>query len=163
TPFDQVRRWAPAAHAVQPAAITVPGLALFKVTPPPTVPADVPPYVIVGVAGSGGGKILDDPGELMRAAAAATQDAPLLARLALLVYRKDGELLTAATTDAQRKAKVAAPAITGQALDFWVSSTGADRALVRGRLDLSAGTLDFPPAGASKPPPPKSPPPPPKS
>jgi hypothetical protein len=142
--LEQVQRWAPAGHTVAPAGITVPGLDLFMVSPPDgPVPADgMRPYSIVGIAGGVGGKLLERD-ELMRAAAQATKDAPTLACLAMLVHRRQGELLTAATTDDQRKAQVAAPAIVGNTVELWVWTTGVGRMLMRGRLDLSTGALDY--------------------
>ncbi len=149
--LEQVKRWAPAGHNVGAVEITIPGVDVFMVTPPdgPAPPADgVRPYAIVAVAGGPGGKI-HERDEVMRAAIAATRDAAALARLALLVSRKQGELLLGATTDEQRKAKVTAPAIAGNAVEFWVWTTGVGRMLERGRLDLATGAVAYgpPPVG----------------
>jgi hypothetical protein len=144
TTLEQVQRWAPKVHTVAPAGIAVPGIDIFMVSPPdgPVPPDGMRPYVIVGVAGGPGSKLLERD-ELMRAAVAATQDATTLARLAMLVHRKQGELLTAATTDEQRKAKVTAPTVIGNAVEFWVWTTGVGRMLERGRIDLATGALDY--------------------
>ena len=150
-PLARVRRWAPAVHTVAPADIIIPGLDLFMVSPPiAAIPPDgVRPYVIVGVTGGPGGKLVEDSAELIRAAIAATQDAPTLARLAMLVHHRAGELLLEATTGEQRKAKVTAPAATESAVDFWIWTTGVGRMLLRLRLDLATGALDAVQPGAS--------------
>jgi HEAT repeats len=144
--LEQVQRWAPKVHTVAPAGVTVPGIDIFMVSPPAgMVPADgVRSYAIVGVSGGPGGKLLERE-ELLRAAGAATQDASTLARLAMLVYRKEGELLATAATDEQRKVGIEAPAIVEGAVEFWVWTTGVGRTLVRGRLELATGVLDYGP------------------
>ncbi|HWO24155.1 MAG TPA: HEAT repeat domain-containing protein [Kofleriaceae bacterium] len=144
--LEQVQRWAPKVHTVAPAGVSVPGIDIFMVSPPAgVVSADgVRSYAIVGVSGGPGGKLLERE-ELVRAAGAAVQDAPTLARLAMLVYRKEGDLLATAATDAQRKAGVAAPAIVDGAVEFWVWTTGASRVLMRGSLELATGVLDYGP------------------
>jgi hypothetical protein len=148
--LEQVQRWAPAGHTVGAVELAVPGVDVFMVSPPSgPVPADgVRPYAIVAVAGGAGGKLLERD-EVVRAAIGATKDAAILARLAMLVSRKQGELLLGATTDEQRKAKVTAPAIAGNAVEFWVWTTGVGRMLERGRLDLSTAAIAYgpPPVG----------------
>lgn len=149
TALEQVQRWAPAGHTVGPEALAVPGLELFRVSPPVAgIPADgARPYSIVAVAGGVGGKLLERE-EVLRAAIAATRDAPTLARLAILVHQKQGELLLGAATDEQRKAKVTAPAIVGDAVELWIWTTGVGRMLERYRLEAS-GRLVFVPQVAS--------------
>src|SRR5690606_36542950 len=58
TALEQVQRWAPAGHTVGPEALAVPGLELFRVSPPVAgIPADgARPYSIVAVAGGVVGK-----------------------------------------------------------------------------------------------------------
>ncbi|HWU86449.1 MAG TPA: hypothetical protein VN253_04215, partial [Kofleriaceae bacterium] len=144
TTLEQVQRWAPAGHTVGAAGIDVPGLDVFMVSPPDApVPADgMRPYSIVAVQGGAGGKLLERE-DVIRAAGAATQDPVKLARLAMLVFQRPGELLMGATTDAQRKAQVTAPRAIPGGIEFWVWTAGVGRTLMRGRLDPARATLEY--------------------
>lgn len=142
--LEQVQRWAPAGHTVGAAGVDVPGLDIFMVSPPDApVPANgMRPYSIVAVAGGVGGKLIERE-EVIRAAGAATQDPVKLARLAMLVLRKQGELLMGATTDDQRKAKVTAPQAIPGGIEFWIWTSGVGRMLEHYRLDLARAALEY--------------------
>jgi hypothetical protein len=153
TTLEQVQRWAPPGSRVSPTELKVTGVELFAVRDDHPVPADA--YsggTLVGVVGGLGGKIVERD-ELVRAVIAARPDARTLAQVALSVARREGEILDAPKNDEQRKAKVAAPTITGGELVFWVWTSGVGRMLQLARLDLSTGSLDLgappPAAGAS--------------
>lgn len=143
TTLEQVQRWAPAGARVSPTELKVTGVELFAVRDDRPVPADA--YsggTLVGVVGGLGGKIVERD-ELVRAVIAAKPDARTLARVALWVARREGEILEAPRTDEQRKAKVGPPAIAGGALVFWVWTAGVGRMLQHARLDLATGALEL--------------------
>jgi len=140
----QIEAWAPKGSIVAAASLTVPGVELFAVTPAKPSDEDFPAGALVGVVGGAGGKIVEGR-ELIVAAAAGKPDAKTLARVVMWTAQDDGELLEAATTPEQRKAKVTAPAIKGTTLKLWVWTTDAPRILERGSADLATGAVDLGP------------------
>lgn len=125
--------------------IDVPGVDLFRISDPnQAVPANgTRSYQVVAVAGGVGKPILDDKAAIMRTVLAATKDPRTLAQVGLLLGQREGEILTAATTDAERKANVAPPKLSGTKLEFWILTTGSGRQLQRVTLDLDTATLTF--------------------
>src|SRR6185369_16736596 len=110
-----VQGWAPKGSQVAPVELSVPGLELFTVTDgKPAGEGEYAGGMLVGVTGGAAGKVLEGR-ELVQAAIAGKPDRKVLAQLAMRVAQRDeeGDLLDRATTAAQRKAKVAAPAIKG--------------------------------------------------
>ena len=125
------------------AGVDVPGVELFMVVDPsaPIPPDGVQQYSIVAVTGGVNGQLLERE-DAMRAVIKVTQDATTLAKVAMLVYRREGELLQAPKDDHQRKAGVVAPAPVSGAVEFWIHTAGVSRMLLRGRLDLAKATLE---------------------
>lgn len=151
--LEQVKRWAPAGKAVGSVAtsqvgssgVDVPGVDLFMVSDPKQpIPADgTLAYQIVAVAGGVGKPIIEGKVEVLRAVIAATSEPMTLARAALLVHDRAGEVLTKAEDDRQRKAQVAPPVARGDAIIFFMRTSGMGRELLRGRLELQSATLEL--------------------
>lgn len=143
TTLAQVQAGSPSGSKVVPAGVEVPGIDLFLVTEPRPSPDDegLPPKP-VGVAGGPGGKLLDGR-DLVRAAIEAKPAPKVLAQVALWVAGDDGDLIDAAKTKEQRKAKIGPPAVTGNTLGFWVFTTDVPRMIEHGKLDLGNGLLDL--------------------
>jgi hypothetical protein len=145
----QVQAWAPAvlhiaaAHVVA-AEATVPGIELFLVTDAKAPPDEEVEATLVGVIGGAGGTIVEGR-DLLRAVIDAKPDAKALARVALWAGHRDGEILQAATTAEQRKAKVKPPATKGNTFTFWVWTSDVPRSLERGTLDRTTGALEIAP------------------
>jgi len=151
TALELVQRGAAKDAHVAPADLAVPGLELFVVTDArPPADGEYAGGALVGVTGGGGGTLLEHR-ELVQAAIAAKPDPKVLARLAMRVAQRDGDgdLLEAAKTPKQRKAKVTAPAIKGGKLVFWVWTSQAPQLLERGTLDLSTAAFELEPVTAS--------------
>jgi HEAT repeats len=145
TVLEQVQRSAPAASRVAAADLTVTGIELFTITPSPPISDDAyPGGTLVGVAGGLGGKRLEDR-DLLRAVIDARPDAHTLARVALRVAQREGEILDAPLSEAQRVAKVRPPRLTRDSLDFWVWTTEVPRLTEHGKLDLATGLLELEP------------------
>jgi hypothetical protein len=143
TTLEQVQQWVPHGTRVGPAQLAVTGVDLFVLRDDKPVPADgYSSGSLVGVVGGPGGNIVENR-ELVRAVVDAKADAKTLARVALWVARREGEILDAPQNDEQRKAGVAPPAIAGGALVFWVWTTGVGRMLQLGKLDLVTAALDL--------------------
>jgi hypothetical protein len=138
----QVQAGASGAKVV-PAEIAVTGVDLFQVSDAKPLPDDegLPPK-LVGVVGGAGGEVVEGR-PLLRAVIAAKPAPKALAQIALWAAGDDGELLLAAKTREQRKAKVGPPAIARNALGFWVLTTDMPRMLEHGTLELSNGMLDL--------------------
>jgi hypothetical protein len=141
TPLEIVQRSAAPNVRVAPAELAVPGVDLFALTVPPVAGDDTSEVKLAGVVG---GKLVEGR-DLMRAAADARPDRKVLARVALAVAQREGDLLDAPTTPEQRKAKVRPPTIAGNALTFWVWTTDVPRSLERGKVDLATGAVDIAP------------------
>ncbi|HLL22123.1 MAG TPA: HEAT repeat domain-containing protein [Kofleriaceae bacterium] len=160
TTLEQVTRWAPTGMQVGSLSIAmagesgidVPGVELFRISDPTRgAPADgMRPYQVVAVAGGLGKPILDDKTAILRAVSDATRDAKTLARVGLLLGQRDGEILTSASTDAERKANVAAPKLAGSKVEFWILTTGVGRELQHVTLDLTSAMLSFAAAPTSQ-------------
>lgn len=151
TTIELVQRGAAKDAHVAPADLVVPGIELFVVTDAnPAADGEYSGGALVGVTGGAGGKRLEHR-ELVQAAIAAKPDPKVLARLAMRVAQRDGdgELLEAAKTPKQRKAKVTAPAIKGGKLVFWVWTSEAPQLLERGTLDLSTAAFALEPVTVS--------------
>jgi hypothetical protein len=140
----QIEAWAPKGSKVAAADLQVTGVELFAVTAEKPTDEDFPAGGLVGVVGGAGGKIVEGR-ELVSAAAQAKADATTLARIAMWNAQDDGDLLTAATTPEQRKAKVGPPTIKGGVLTFWVWTTDDPRILERGSVDLATGGVELGP------------------
>lgn len=144
TALEQVQRQAPSGSKVAPASIQVPGVELFVVSDgKPPAEGESAVTALVGVAG---GAVVDGR-DLMKAVVAAKPAPADLARIALQAAQRDsdGNVLDAATTREQHKARVGAPAIHGDALVFWVATTDEPRVLERGTLVLSTGAFELEP------------------
>lgn len=143
--LEQVQRWAPAEAKVAPAGLAVPGIELFLVSDGKPLPEDdgLPPRV-AGVAGGVGGKVLDGR-DLVRAVIEAKPDRKALAQVALWVALDDGQILEAAKTPEQRKARVGPPAVSGNTLGFWVLTTDMPPMVEHAQLDLGNALLDLQP------------------
>jgi hypothetical protein len=141
--LEQVQRSAPAGARAASADIAVTGVELFALTDTKPVPDDgYAGGTLVGVVGGLGGKIVEG-NELMKAVIDGKPDKKTLARVALRVAQSDAELLDAAASDEQRKAKVRPPTIARNALVFWVWTTEVPRLIERGKLDLKTGALEL--------------------
>jgi hypothetical protein len=141
----QLQQWAPSGAKLVPADLQVPGIALFQMADAkPSADDESLSPKLVGVAGGPGGKILDGR-DLVRAVIEAKAPPAALAQVAMWVALDDGKLLSAATTRQQRKAKVGPPAITGNALSFWATTTDVPPLLEHGKVDLATGMLDLVP------------------
>jgi hypothetical protein len=136
---EQVQQATPPGTRVTPAGLTVPGVELFVVS---DGKAGEDPGKLVGVIGGVGGQLLDGT-ELTRAVIEAKPPARTLALVALRVAQQDAQILDKATTAEQRKAKVRAPQVAGNALAFWVLTQGAPPLLERATLDLATGALQL--------------------
>jgi hypothetical protein len=153
TTLEQVQRWAKPGmsvgsldtRSIGPDGVDVPGVELFMVSDPnQRPPADGNrSYTLVAIAGGVGQPILQDGPAIARAVAAATKDALTLARVGLLIGRRRGEILTAASTDQQRKANVKPPAVAGTSVEFWVLTSGVGRNLLHARFDLASAQLEL--------------------
>jgi len=160
TTLEQVQRWAQpgmsvgslATAQVGPDGVDVPGVELFMVSDPnERPPADGNrSYTLVAIAGGVGQPILQDGPAIAKAVAAATKDTLTLARVGLLIGHRRGEILTAPSTDQQRKANVKPPAVAGNAVEFWVLTSGVGRNLLHARFDLGTAQLELgaPPVSA---------------
>jgi hypothetical protein len=143
TTLEQVQHWAPHGTRVGPAQLPVTGVDLFVLRDDKPVPPDgYSSGTLVGVVGGVGGAIVEGR-ELVRAVIDAKADARTLARVALWVARREGEILDAPQNDEQRKARVAPPAVAGGAVVFWVWTTGVGRMLQLGKLDLATAALEL--------------------
>jgi hypothetical protein len=143
TVLAQIEQWAPSATRVEPAGLSVPGVELFALTDrKPVADDEIAPFKVVGVAGGVGGKILEGR-DLVRAAIDSKADRKTIAQVALWVAEDDGEILQAAKTREQRKAKVGPPAVAKNALNFWVLTTDVPRQIERAKLDLTTGELEL--------------------
>jgi len=142
TTLEQVQQAYPGYHAAN-AGIAVHGLELFALTTDRPVPLDAENLPkIVAIAGGLGSPILEGR-DVTRAAIKATKDPTTLAKIALAVEQRGGELLTAPKNDEQRQAKVGPPSIAGNTLTFWLWTSGVGRMLYLARLDLSTGALEL--------------------
>jgi HEAT repeats len=140
----QIEAWAPKGSKVAPADLKATGVELFAVTVEKPTDEDFPAGGLVGVVEGAGGKVVEGR-ELVSAVAQGKADATTLARVAMWNAQDDGDLLTAAATPEQRKAKVGAPTIKGGALTFWVWTTDDPRILERGSVDLTTGGVELGP------------------
>ncbi|HET9619947.1 MAG TPA: hypothetical protein VFP84_01180, partial [Kofleriaceae bacterium] len=157
TSLALVQRWSPAhlhiaADHVRVVAATIGdahqigGVELFGVSDSQPPPEDDDGSKLVGVVGGAAGKVVEGD-ELLRAVSAGKPDPKVLAAVALQVAGRDGDVLDAATTPEQRKAKVARPAIADQTFSFWVWTHEVPRSLEHATLDLATGKLTLvPPA-----------------
>lgn len=140
----QIQAWAPRGSKVAAVDLKATGVELFGVTIEKPTDEDFPAGRLVGVVGGAGGKIVEGRA-LVSAVAQGKADAATLARLAMWNAQDDGELLTAAITADQRKAKVGPPALHGTTLVFWVWTTDEPRILERGSADLTTGGVELGP------------------
>jgi hypothetical protein len=157
TSLALVQQWSPAHlhiaadHVrVVPATIgdahQIGGVELFGVSDSQPAPEDDDGSKLVGVIGGATGKIVEGD-ELLRAVSAGKPEPKQLAAVALQVAGREGDVLDAATTLEQRKAKVARPAIADQTFSFWVWTHEVPRSIEHATLDLSTGKLTLvPPA-----------------
>ncbi len=156
TTAEQVKRWAPAGSSVVDVRARgeadldlPPGVDVFMVTPPGggAPVADGPArFSVVAVAGGVGNPILEDKAAILAAVAKTTKDPQKLARVGLLLNGRDDSPLTSPENDQQKKAGVKAPAIAGNALDFWTFSGAPSRNLYHYSLDLSTAALTTKPS-----------------
>jgi hypothetical protein len=155
TSLALVQQWSPThlhivADHVRVVPVAIGGAArvgeieLFGVSDSEPAPEDDAETKLVGVVGGATGKVLEDD-ELLRAVSASKPAPKLLAEIALLVIGRDGDVLDAATTPEQRKAKVARPAIADQTFSFWVWTREVPRSLEHATLDLATGKLTLVP------------------
>ena len=143
TTLAQIQKWAPATTHVEPSTLTVPGVDLFTLTDSrPSADDEVAPFKVAGVSGGAGGKIVEGR-DLVRAAIDAKADKRAIAQVALWVAEDDGEILQAAKTREQHKAKVTPPTVTKNTLSFWVLTTDVPPQLEHGKLDLTTGDLEL--------------------
>lgn len=151
TTLEQVKRSAPGMSvgkldraSVGERGVDTPGVDIFELSDPKAPPADGnASHKIVAIAGGVGSPILEDPGAILRAVDAGTKDAVVLARVGLIVNRRDyPQLLVAATTEQERKMNVTAPTRTGSVVEMWFYTGGMGRTLTHARLDLATGKLD---------------------
>lgn len=143
TVLAQVEQWAPGATRVEPAGLSVPGVELFALTDrKPVADDEIAPFKVVGVAGGVGSKILEGR-DLVRAAIESKAERKTVAQVALWVAEDDGEILQAAKTREQRKAKVGPPAVAKNVLTFWVLTTDVPRQIEHAKLDLATGDLEL--------------------
>ena len=91
-------------------------------------------YVVVG----GVGKPVLSGAAAVQAVAKVVPDPSTLATICVLLSSPDATVFAAATSDAERKAGVAPPAIANGALDFWEQSSGA---LLHLHVDLASGDI----------------------
>jgi HEAT repeat protein len=94
------------------------------------------------VVGGLGGKIVEGR-DLLRVVIDARSDPRTLARVALWVALREGEILETPQNDEQRKAKVVPPAVAQDVLVFWVWTSGVGRMLQQAKLDLSTGAFEL--------------------
>jgi hypothetical protein len=145
--LELVQRHAPSGSKVAPAELTAPGVELFVVSDAkPAADGEYSGGALVGVVGGAAGNVVEDR-ELLKAVIAGKPDRMLLARIAMQVAQRDseGQVLQAATTREQRKAKVTPPVIKGDELVFWVQATESPPVVERGKLDLSTGSFELEP------------------
>ena len=143
TTLAQIQKWAPPNTHVEPSTVTVPGIDLFTLADSRSSADDeVAPFKVAGVSGGPGGKIVEGR-DLVRAAIEGKADKRTIAQVALWVVEDDGEILQAAKTRDQRKAKVAPPTVTKNTLSFWVLTTDVPPQLEHGKLDLTTGDLEL--------------------
>jgi hypothetical protein len=151
TTMEQVQRWAPKGASVVDvrargdADLEIgAGVDVFMVTPPnqgAPVADGRGRFSVVAIAGGVGNPILEDKAAILAAVAKTTNDAQKLARVGLLLDGRDDTPLQGASNEVQRKAGVAAPAIVGDAIQFWIFSGSPGRNLYRCSLDLATGVL----------------------
>jgi len=143
TTLEQVQQAYPG-YTATVAGISVPGVELFALhTADRALPNDAENLPrIVAIVGGVGSPILEGR-DVTRAAAKATKDAALLAKVAMAVERRGGEILTAPKNDEQKKAQVVPPAIAGTTLTFWVWTSGVGRMLMLAKVDLTTGALEL--------------------
>ncbi|HEY1557840.1 MAG TPA: HEAT repeat domain-containing protein [Kofleriaceae bacterium] len=97
---------------------------------------------MAAVVGGVGSPILHGQ-DVMRAVLKATRDPALLARAAMAINQRAGQVLDVASDDYQRKRGVTAPTLSASALDFWVMAGSPSRSLYHAHLDLAALSLDL--------------------
>ncbi|HET7504627.1 MAG TPA: HEAT repeat domain-containing protein [Kofleriaceae bacterium] len=141
TPLELVQRSAAPNVRVAAAELKVPGVELFTLTEPPAPGDEDSEVKLTGVVA---GKPVDGR-DLMRAVLDARPDRKTIAKLALAVAQREGDILDAATTPEQRKARVRPPALARNALTFWVWTTDVPRSLERGTVDLATGAVEIAP------------------
>jgi HEAT repeat protein len=144
TTLEQIKRAYPRSN-VGPTEITVPGVELFALSSDQPVVLDKENLpTIVAIAGGVGSPILEGR-DVTRAVIKATKDPEVLARVAMAVEQQGGELLTAPKNDEQKRLNVGPPAVNGNAVTFWIWTSGVGRMLRYAKLDLATGELAFPP------------------
>ncbi|HSN29317.1 MAG TPA: HEAT repeat domain-containing protein [Kofleriaceae bacterium] len=150
TTAEQVKRWAPAGSSVVDVRARgeadldlAPGVDVFMVTPQggPPIPDRETSFSVVAVVGGVGSPILEDKAAILAAVAKTTKDPQKLARVGLLLNGRDDSPLASPENDQQKKAGVKAPAIAGNAIDFWTFSGAPSRNLYHYSLDLSTAAL----------------------
>ncbi|HEY1557841.1 MAG TPA: HEAT repeat domain-containing protein [Kofleriaceae bacterium] len=138
-----MERWAAPGIKVVGVGVDVPGIELFGLDDGKPIPMDAyKAYPVVAVVGGLGNPILQGP-DVMRAVIKATNDPKLLARAALVINGRAGQILDGATDDVQRKRGVTAPTLSASALDFWTLSGSPSRNLYHAHLDLSTTAFAF--------------------
>jgi hypothetical protein len=116
---------------------------LFRISNGKPLPIDAyPTSMIVAVVGGLGQPILQGD-EAMRAVIQATRDPVKLAEIALAVPRRAAMLVQQPRNIEQRDKGVAAPAIVGNHLDFWIVTGSPGMTLMHARLDLATGKLEL--------------------
>jgi hypothetical protein len=160
TTKEQVERWAPTGASVvdlrargQAGLDVAAGVDVFMVTGQDQRPtADGGNgFSVVAIVGGVGNPILEDKAAILAAVAKTTKDAQKLARLGLLLGRRDDAPLTSASSDDQRKAGVKAPAIVKNVVEFWIFSGSPSRNLYHCTLDLTTASLTVGGATAAAP------------
>lgn len=123
----------------------VPGVALFLATDSkPPVDEDGASVLAAVVGGNVVG------GEaLLRAVIDAKASEAALAKVALAVAQRSGDVLDKATTPEQKKAKVGKPATKDGVFSFWVLTMEVPRSLERATVELATGKLALRPAPQS--------------
>ncbi|HEY0194453.1 MAG TPA: HEAT repeat domain-containing protein [Kofleriaceae bacterium] len=153
TPVALVQQWGAAnlhlaadSVRVTPFGVTIGGVELFWVSDSRPAGDDngEGEVRLVGVVGGVTGKIVEDR-ELMLAVIAAKPAAKDLAKVALGMAQRDGDVLDRADGPDQKAAKVGPPAASGNALAFWVLTSESPRSLEHGQLDLTTGKLELTP------------------
>ena len=150
TTREQVERWAPTGASVvdvrargQAGLDLAAGVDVFMVTAKDQRPAadGGNRFSVVAIVGGVGNPILEDRAAILAAVAKTTKDPQKLARLGLLLDRRDENPLTSASSDEQRKVGVKAPAIVKNAVEFWILSGSPSRNLYHCTLDLTTASL----------------------
>lgn len=150
TDVERVVAWAAKELHVPPANVKagptmegeVPGVALFVATDDKPAVGEDGASVLAAVVGGNvvGGEAL------LRAVSEAKAKEPVLAKVALAVAQRSGEVLEKATTPEEKKAKVGKPTTKDGVFSFWVLTMEEPRSLEHATVELATGKLALRPA-----------------